>query len=181
MARSSRLLGDAAGNDHYWLNPCSNYGYSNYSADGTGLGCQRTSTGTGYSQQYPEVLTRAFDDPATCPTELLLFFHHLPWSHQMPSPGETRRVSSGGSSGGGSSSSVSLARYIELMQSDGLDAVHGMAAAWESLRSTVGEAQPSLFNAVSARFAQQLNDAAVFASVMSDYFAQLRANNTHKH
>ena len=89
----------------------------------------------------------------------------------MPAP------SGVGPASNGSSGTVSLARYIEAMQAGGLDAARSMAAAWESLRGAVGEARPSLFNAVSARFAQQLNDAAVFASVMSDYFAQLRATN----
>ena len=61
-------LGDAAGASHYWLNPCSNYGYSNYSADG--IGCDRTSKGTGYAAQYAQALQTSFDDPLSCPQQV---------------------------------------------------------------------------------------------------------------
>jgi hypothetical protein len=39
-------LGDLRGGlDHYWVDPCSNYGMSNYSQ--FGLGCDRTTVGPG--------------------------------------------------------------------------------------------------------------------------------------
>lgn len=64
----SRQLGDSAGAGHYWLNPCSNYGYSNYSTDG--IGCDRTTSGTGYADQYAPSLRTSYDDPLSCPPQV---------------------------------------------------------------------------------------------------------------
>lgn len=68
---SGRLHGtDRPTASHYWMDPCSNWGYANYTA--AGFGCDRTSSGSGYSAQYPAALTKIYDDPTTCPEELLL-------------------------------------------------------------------------------------------------------------
>ena len=42
---------------HYWMDPCSNWGYSNYSA--AAIGCDRTSVGSGYAAQYPAGATES--------------------------------------------------------------------------------------------------------------------------
>ena len=42
------------------MDPCSNWGYSNYTSDG--IGCDRTSAGSGYSKQYPKAWTAKYDD-----------------------------------------------------------------------------------------------------------------------
>jgi alpha-glucuronidase len=53
-------------------------------ADRDGIGVDRTQkTGTGYAGLYPEDQARQFEDPATTPDDVLLFFHHLPYSWQM--------------------------------------------------------------------------------------------------
>jgi alpha-glucuronidase len=46
------------------MDPCSNWGYSNYTTHG--LGCDRTSSGSGYAAQYPPALTKILDDLTTC-------------------------------------------------------------------------------------------------------------------
>ncbi len=58
-------------------------------ADGRGVGMDRTSaTGTGFVAQYPPQVAQAFESLDTTPDDLLLFFHHVPYSHVLKS-GET--------------------------------------------------------------------------------------------
>lgn len=54
-------------------------------AEESGIGFDRSHTGSRATAQYPDSLCRLYDDPATCPEPYLLWFHHLPWSHRMKS------------------------------------------------------------------------------------------------
>ncbi len=47
------------------------------------VGIDRTSRGTGYTQQYPPELRDVYENPATCPENLLLFFHRLRYDTVM--------------------------------------------------------------------------------------------------
>ena len=72
--------------DHYGPNP-SGYEYdlwgTYHKADRNAVGIDRTHTGTGYLDQYPEPIRKKYEDPATCPDLYLLFFHRLPYSFRM--------------------------------------------------------------------------------------------------
>jgi alpha-glucuronidase len=46
---------------------------------------ERTAAGTGFIQQYPPQLAEEYESLATCPENLLLFFHHLPYSYKLHS------------------------------------------------------------------------------------------------
>jgi alpha-glucuronidase len=47
-----------------------------------GIGMDRTvATGTGYIGQYPPELAKVYENLSTCPDDLLLFMHHVPYSH----------------------------------------------------------------------------------------------------
>ena len=48
-------------------------------ADSEGLGFNRSSTGSYATGQYPADYARLLDNPETCPYDLLLWFHHVPW------------------------------------------------------------------------------------------------------
>jgi alpha-glucuronidase len=50
-----------------------------------GVGMDRTSAGTGYAQQYPTELAKQYESLATCPDDLLLFFHHVPYDYKLHS------------------------------------------------------------------------------------------------
>ena len=52
-------------------------------ADRDAVGIDRTASGTGYLLQYPPALQARYADPATCPDNLLLFFHRLRYDHVM--------------------------------------------------------------------------------------------------
>ncbi len=55
-------------------------------SDEKGAGMDRTvKTGTGYIGQYPPDRARVLESLATCPDDLLLFFHHVPYTHLLHS------------------------------------------------------------------------------------------------
>ena len=54
-------------------------------ADADGIGFDRTASGSDAIAQYAPELAEQLADPATTPETELLWFHHLPWSHQMAS------------------------------------------------------------------------------------------------
>ena len=55
------------------------------SADAHGIGFDRTSSGSDAVAQYSPHVASEWADPATCPDELLLWFHHLSWDYRMRS------------------------------------------------------------------------------------------------
>lgn len=57
--------------------------YHKAAADGVGF--DRTMNGTKAVAQYHEPLKSLYDNVETCPEELLLWFHHLPWDYRMKS------------------------------------------------------------------------------------------------
>lgn len=59
-----------------------------HKADSEGIGFDRSSSGSGATAQYSEPLRSLYDNVATCPDNLLLWFHHVGWDHPMQS-GET--------------------------------------------------------------------------------------------
>jgi alpha-glucuronidase len=55
-------------------------------ADREGVGMDRTvATGTGYIGQYPPELAAKYESLKTCPDELLLFMHHVPYTYRLHS------------------------------------------------------------------------------------------------
>ena len=58
-------------------------------AAANGIGFDRTARGTNAVSLYRSPLREQFADPASCPENLLLWFHHLPWDHRIPSSGRT--------------------------------------------------------------------------------------------
>jgi len=83
-------------------------------ADAGGIGFDRTATGSNAVSLYHSPLREQLADPATCPENLLLWFHHLPWDHRIPSSGRT------------------LWDELCVRYSRGVDAVRGMQATWDA-------------------------------------------------
>jgi alpha-glucuronidase len=55
-------------------------------ADHIGIGMDRTvATGTGYIGQYPPEVRKRYESLTDCPDDLLLFFHHVPYSYVLHS------------------------------------------------------------------------------------------------
>lgn len=148
-------------NNHYWMNPCDNYDFSNYSK--TGLGCDRTSAGTGSRMidTYSDGVKALLDDPSTVPDDLALFFHNLKWTDLVPpyapyADGDEK---------------VPLFDRIRDRHDGALKELAGMASTWDALGPhMVGDDR---FAGVQARFAQHINDAAVFRTTVIDYYEEL--------
>lgn len=75
-------------NHHYGPN-VDGYEYDRWGtyhrADCKGIGVDRTESGTGYCTQYNEPLASVYKNVNTCPEELLLFFHRIPYDYTLKS------------------------------------------------------------------------------------------------
>jgi len=83
-----QTLTDIVGN-HYGVSveASENNGWGQWHrADGQGVGMDRTvATGSGYIGQYSPALARYFESLKTCPDDLLLFMHHVPYTYILHS------------------------------------------------------------------------------------------------
>ncbi|OKL61342.1 putative alpha-glucuronidase A [Talaromyces atroroseus] len=74
---------------HYGPSPAAmdNNGWGQWTrADAHGIGMDRTvATGTGYSGQYPREVSQIFEKIESTPDNLLLWFHHVPYTHHLKS------------------------------------------------------------------------------------------------
>ncbi len=136
---------------HYFIDPCDNYAQANYSS--FGIGCDRANVsgaGTGYVDQYLPPVAAMFKNASTCPTELLLFMHNLPWTYPMQLA---------------NSSSVQLIDYIAANHAAAVATAAAFEREWRALKPYMAGAD-SRFPAVTARFQQQLVDAQAFSAVV---------------
>jgi alpha-glucuronidase len=68
--------------DGYEYTPWGTYHF----ADRDGVGVDRTrASGTGFTGQYPQPWSDTYESLDQCPDELLLFFHHVPYTHVLHS------------------------------------------------------------------------------------------------
>jgi alpha-glucuronidase len=82
-----QTLTDIVGN-HYGVSveASENNGWGQWHrADAQGVGMDRTPAGTGYTAQYRPAVAKMFEQPETCPDDLLLFFHHVPYTYTLHS------------------------------------------------------------------------------------------------
>ncbi|KAI1768448.1 glycoside hydrolase family 67 protein [Hypoxylon sp. FL1150] len=81
-----QTLADITG-PHYGPNPQSmdNNPWGQWTrADAYSIGMDRTvSNGTGYAGQYPDEVAARYETVETTPDELLLWFHHVPYTHVL--------------------------------------------------------------------------------------------------
>ena len=117
-------------------------------ADHMGLGVDRTDSGTGYVRQYYEPNASRYNSVEECPEELLLFFHHLPYTHMLKS-GKT------------------LIQHIYDSHFEGVEEVEEMIRVWEGLRGRIPERSYEL---VHDRFRRQLYNAKEWRDQVNAYF-----------
>lgn len=138
-------------NTHYGCS-VDGYEYSRWGtyhrADHLGLGVDRSSRGTGYAQQYHEPNASMYDHRETCPEELLLFFHHVPYTYRLRS-GKT------------------LIQHIYDTHFEGVEEVKEMIGLWESLEGKIPE---SAYRTVRERFDRQLYNAEEWRDQVNSYF-----------
>ncbi len=129
-------------------------------ADEKGVGMDRTvATGTGYIGQYPAPLAAEYESLKTCPDALLLFMHHVPYTHRLHS-GQT------------------VIQYIYDSHYWGAQAAAAQIPAWESLRGKVPDAT---YAEVLKRFEFQAGHAIVWRDAISEWFERMSGIPDNKH
>lgn len=119
-------------------------------ADATGLGFDRTATGSNALAQYAPEWRKLWGNLETCPENLLLWFHHVPWDHRMKS---------------------GLTLWDELCRryQQGVNEVRAMQRAWETLK---GRLDDERFTHVAQRLARQEQEAVNWRDACLLYFRQ---------
>jgi alpha-glucuronidase len=117
-------------------------------ADDRGVGFDRTQTGSDAVNRYRPAVRGRFTDPATCPEEFLLWFHHVSWDHRMRS-GRT------------------LWDELALRYQRGVDWVRCARRHWEPLASVIDAEQHA---DVAKRLAIQERDAVWWRDAVLLYF-----------
>jgi alpha-glucuronidase len=131
--------------DGYEYTPWGTYHF----ADRDGIGVDRTAaTGTGFAAQYPPPWAQVYESLGTCPDELLLFFHHVPYSHVLHS-GST------------------VIQHIYDTHFAGVAEVERVVAAWEEAD---GLLPADVVARVRERLAEQLQCAREWRDQVNTYF-----------
>ena len=114
-------------------------------ADATGIGFDRSASGSNAVAQYFPALAEVYGDVRRVPEPLLLFFHHVPWDQRLAS---------------GRTLWEELVRHYY----GGVEAVRGMQATWRGLEDRVDlerYAQVGAFLAIQEQEARWWRDACV--------------------
>lgn len=123
-----------------------------FRADHEGVGMDRTvATGTGYIGQYPAPLEKKYESLKTCPDNLLLFMHHVPYTYRLHS-GKT------------------VIQYIYDSHYWGAKAAAEQVPAWESLHGKVPDA---IYYEMLKRLKFQEGHAIVWRDAITQYFARM--------
>lgn len=117
-------------------------------ADWQGIGVDRTDRGSGYAQQYREPNASLYNCAQTCPEELLLFFHHLPYRYRLRS-GKT------------------VIQHIYDTHFEGVEEVEEMIGLWKRLE---GKVEERIYANVAERFERQLENAREWRDQVNSYF-----------
>lgn len=117
-------------------------------ADKEGLGFDRTTDGSDAVSQYPDSLAAVFNSIDSCPDEFLLWFHHVPWKHEMKS-GRT------------------MWDELCLHYQRGVDAARGFRDTWKDMSPYVDAERHA---SVAHRFDIQASDAVWWKDACLEYF-----------
>lgn len=116
-----------------------------HKADASGIGFNRTKSGSNAIAQYAAPLAKRFADPRTTPERDLLWFHHLPWDYRLAS-GKT------------------LWDGMVQRYDRGVAYVAGMRATWDELRPMIDAerfVQTQTFLSIQQKEAQWWRDASI--------------------
>jgi alpha-glucuronidase len=121
-------------------------------ADHEGIGMDRTAaTGTGYVDQYREPVAKMYESLKTTPASLLLFFHHVPYTHVLPS----RKT---------------VIQQIYDSHYEGAELAAGFVWRWKSLKGRVDEER---YAEVLKRLEYQAGHAIVWRDAVCNWFFQI--------
>jgi alpha-glucuronidase len=121
-------------------------------ADHQGIGMDRTmATGTGFIGQYPPAVQKVYESLANCPDELLLFFHHVPYTYMLRS-GKT------------------VIQHIYDSHYEGAERARDFVAQWKSLKGHVDEER---YQDILARFEYQAEQAIVWRDAICSWIYRM--------
>jgi alpha-glucuronidase len=108
--------------------------------------------GTGYTGQYRPFVAKVYESLETCPDELLLFFHHVPYTYRLHS-GKT------------------VIQHLYDAHYEGVDAVEDYVRQWKSLKGRIDDRR---YDEVLAQLQYQSGQAEVWRDAVNNWF--LRAS-----
>jgi alpha-glucuronidase len=121
-------------------------------ADHQGIGMDRTlSTGTHFIGQYPLAVQALYETLSNCPDELLLFFHHVPYTHVLHS-GKT------------------VIQHIYDSHYEGAETVGEYVRQWKLLKGRVDEER---YTTVLAQLEYQAGHARVWRDAICNWFMRI--------
>jgi alpha-glucuronidase len=121
-------------------------------ADHLGVGMDRSvKTGTGFAGQYPPEVAKLYESAATTPNNLLVFFHHVPYTHKLHS-------------------GQSVIQYIYDSHYEGAAQAAQFTRDWATLEGRID--QP-LYKQVRDRLVYQAGHAIVWRDAIVQYFLKL--------
>ena len=136
---------------HYGPNP-EGYEYSKWGtyhrANYEAIGVDRSSRGTGYTLQYHSPWREIYDSIDTCPEELLLFFHRVPYNYRLKS-GKTL-----------------IQTYYDL-HFEGVEEAEEIRRKWIELK---GKIDDKIYERVLQRLNMQVEHAKEWRDVINTYF-----------
>ena len=121
-----------------------------HNANETGIGFNRTTSGSDAVSQYNSPLREQFNNIETCPENLILWFHHVPWTQRMKS-GKT------------------LWDELCYTYDDGLQEVREYQKIWDKMEKYVDSER---FRHVQSRLKIQSRDAVWWKDACLLYFQQ---------
>ena len=119
-----------------------------HKAAADGIGFNRTTTGSNNVSQYNEPLKSIYNNVETCPDNLILWFHHLPWDYKMKS-GRT------------------LWNELCYTFEEGIQEARGFIKTWESVEKYV---DPYRYGQVHDKLIRQAKDAIWWRDALMLYF-----------
>lgn len=125
--------------------------YYYHQADKDGIGYDRTASGSSAIEQYYPHWAKQFAKPETTPENLMLWFHHLPWSQPM-------------------NSGRSLWHELVHKYDTGIAQVRQMQSQWQSLENHI---DPERFAQITAQLQVQLRDAIYWRDACISYFSSI--------
>ena len=118
-------------------------------ADEHGAGMDRTvATGTGFIGQYHPAVASIYESAATCPDDLLLFLHHVPYTYKLHS-GKT------------------VIQYLYDSHYEGAEAAAAYAGSWQALQGRIDDRR---YAEVLAQFQYQAGQAEVWRDAVTNWF-----------
>ncbi len=121
-------------------------------ADHQGIGMDRTvATGTGYIGQYPPDVQKIYESLANCPDNLLLFFHHMPYTYVLHS-GKT------------------VIQHVYDSHYDGAEQARDFITQWKTVEGHIDDER---YRDIIPRFEYQASEAVVWRDAICNWIYRL--------